>query len=68
MDYHSFRSPFVKVKLALVYVRISVEKITEAVLSLPGAVRALLADRLVESLNPIYDDTIRETWAADEVV
>lgn len=44
---------------------ISVEKITEAVLSLPSDARALLADRLVESLDPIHDDVIREAWSAE---
>ena len=44
---------------------ISVEKITEAVLSLPSDARALLADRLVESLDPIYDGAVREAWTTE---
>jgi len=45
---------------------ISVEKITEAVLSLPSDARALLADRLVESLDPIHDDdVVREAWTTE---
>ena len=46
---------------------IPVEKITEAVLSLPSDARALLADRLVESLDPLTDVDIRELWAAEAV-
>ncbi len=44
---------------------ISVEKITEVVLSLPSDARALLADRLVESLDPIMDEDIRGLWAEE---
>lgn len=44
---------------------ISVEKITEVVLSLPSDARALLADRLVESLDPIMDENIRGLWAEE---
>jgi len=44
---------------------IPVEKITEAVLSLSSDARALLADRLVESLDPINDDAVRDVWAAE---
>jgi len=44
---------------------ISVEKITEAVLSLPSDARARLADRLVESLDPIHDSAVREAWATE---
>lgn len=46
---------------------IPVEKITEAVLSLPSDARALLADRLVESLDPLTDVDIRDLWAAEAV-
>jgi len=34
---------------------IPVEKLTEEMLALPAEARALLADRLVESLDPIAD-------------
>lgn len=45
---------------------ISVEEITEVALSLPTDVRALLADRLVESLNSIDDETaVREAWVKE---
>lgn len=44
---------------------IPVEEITEVVLSLPIDARALLADRLVESLDPIEDEKVRDLWAAE---
>ena len=44
---------------------ISVEKITEVVLSLPSDARALLADRLVESLDPLVDEDVRDLWAQE---
>jgi len=44
---------------------IPVEQIAEAALSLPSEARALLADRLVESLDPIQDQEIQELWAAE---
>ena len=44
---------------------IPVEKLTEEVLSLPTDARALLADRLVESLDPLTDESIREVWTAE---
>lgn len=44
---------------------ISVEKITEVVLSLPSDARALLADRLVESLAPLTDEDVRDLWARE---
>jgi len=46
---------------------LSVESITEAVLSLPGDARALLADRLVESLDPLTDESIRDAWVAESL-
>ena len=46
---------------------ISVEKLTEEVLSLPSHARALLADRLVESLDPINDESIRALWVAEAI-
>ena len=42
-----------------------VEKITETVLSLPSDARALLADRLVESLDPLIDEGVRASWAIE---
>lgn len=44
---------------------ISVEQLTEAVLSLPSEARALLADRLVESLDPAQDREIQALWVAE---
>ncbi len=44
---------------------ISVEKIAEVALSLPSDARALLADRLVESLDPLTDPDVRDLWAAE---
>ena len=41
---------------------ISIEKLTEAALLLPSDARALLTDRLVESLDPITDDDIRDLY------
>jgi putative addiction module component (TIGR02574 family) len=39
-----------------------VEKIAELALALSSDARALLADRLVESLDPLADDDIRAAW------
>ena len=41
---------------------ISVEQIAEEALSLPSEACALLADRLVESLDPAEDGYIRQLW------
>jgi len=46
---------------------IPVEKLTEEMLALPADVRALLADRLVESLDPLADEEVRASWAAEAV-
>jgi putative addiction module component (TIGR02574 family) len=43
----------------------TVEQIAEEALSLPSEARALLADRLVESLDPSEDTQIRDLWAAE---
>ena len=43
----------------------TVEQLTEEVLSWPSEARALLADRLVESLDPVEDQQVREVWAAE---
>ena len=42
--------------------RLTVEQIAEEALSLPSEARALLADRLVESLDPAEDEEIRQLW------
>lgn len=41
---------------------ITVEQLTEEMLSLPSEARALLADRLVESLDPAEDGYVRQLW------
>lgn len=44
---------------------IPVEKLAEEMLALPSDARALLADRLVESLDPISDESVRALWVAE---
>ena len=43
----------------------TVEQIAEEALSLPSEARALLADRLVESLDPAEDGYIHQLWATE---
>lgn len=43
----------------------TVEQIAEEALCLPSEARALLADRLVESLDPAEDGYIRQLWAGE---
>ena len=43
----------------------SVEQIAEDALALPSEARALLADRLVESLDPAEDGYMRQLWLAE---
>jgi putative addiction module component (TIGR02574 family) len=42
-----------------------VEDIAEEAMALPSEARALLADRLVESLDPAEDGYIHNLWAAE---
>ncbi len=42
-----------------------VEDIADVALELPSEARALLADRLVESLDPAEDGYIHTLWAAE---
>jgi hypothetical protein len=42
-----------------------VEEITEAALALPTEARALLADRLVESLDPSEEGPLHQLWAEE---
>jgi putative addiction module component (TIGR02574 family) len=42
-----------------------IEQIAEEALALPSEARALLADLLVESLDPAEDGYIRQLWAAE---
>lgn len=44
---------------------LSVEQIAEEALSLPSEARALLADRLVESLDPSEDGYVQQLWAVE---
>lgn len=43
----------------------TVEQIVDEALELPSEARALLADRLVESLDPAEDGVARQLWAAE---
>lgn len=43
----------------------SVEKLVHDALELSADERAELADRLVESLDPLTDEEIRRAWAAE---
>jgi len=43
----------------------TVEQLAEEALSLPSEARALLADRLVESLDPAEDNYFRQLWATE---
>ena len=43
----------------------NIEQITEGALSLPSEARALLADRLVESLDPAEDGYIHNLWVTE---
>lgn len=43
----------------------SIEQLTEEILSLPNESRALLADKLVESLEFDTDSTIQAVWVAE---
>jgi hypothetical protein len=43
----------------------SIEQLTEEILSLPSESRALLADKLVESLEFDTDSTIQAVWVAE---
>lgn len=43
----------------------SIEQLTNEILSLPSVSRALLADKLVESLEFDTDSSIQATWVAE---
>ena len=43
----------------------SIEQLTEEILSLPSASRALLADKLVESLEFDTDSVIQAVWVTE---
>jgi len=44
---------------------LTIEQIAEEALALPSEARALLADRLAESLDPLEDVYIRQLWASE---
>ena len=44
---------------------LTVEQIAEEALALPSEARALLADRLVESLDPAEDGYLHQLWIAE---
>lgn len=43
----------------------SIEQLTKEILSLPSVSRALLAEKLVESLEFDTDSTLQATWVAE---
>ncbi|WP_071592060.1 addiction module protein [Baaleninema simplex] len=43
----------------------SLQQLTEEILSLPSASRALLADKLIESLESDTDPTIQAAWVTE---
>jgi hypothetical protein len=43
----------------------SIDQLTEEILSLPSASRAILADKLVESLEFDTDSTIQAIWLSE---
>ncbi|MBV8782542.1 MAG: addiction module protein [Phycisphaerae bacterium] len=43
------------------------EQIAKAALALPSEARAMLADRLVESLDPAQDPALRQVWGAEAI-
>ncbi|MDD1620464.1 MAG: addiction module protein [Methylococcaceae bacterium] len=44
---------------------LTITEIAEHALALPSEARAMLADRLVESLDPADDDSVRQLWAVE---
>lgn len=44
---------------------LTVEQIAEEALALPSEERAVLADRLVESLDPAEDGYVQQLWATE---
>jgi putative addiction module component (TIGR02574 family) len=45
--------------------KMTVEQLAEEAMALPSEARALLADRLVKSLNPAEDGDVRQLWLAE---
>jgi len=44
---------------------LSIEQLTDEILSLPSAARALLAEKIVESLEFDIDPTIQNAWSTE---
>ena len=44
---------------------LSIDQLAEQALALPTSARALLVDRLVESLDPAEDIPFRQLWATE---
>jgi putative addiction module component (TIGR02574 family) len=44
---------------------LTIEQLAEEALALPTRARAMLADRLVESLDPVEDISLRQLWATE---
>jgi putative addiction module component (TIGR02574 family) len=44
---------------------LTAEQFAEEALALPASARAELADKLVESLDPVEDMSFRQLWAAE---
>jgi putative addiction module component (TIGR02574 family) len=44
---------------------LTVEQITQEALALPVEVRAILADRLMESINTAKTNSVQELWATE---
>jgi putative addiction module component (TIGR02574 family) len=59
--------PARKGRRTLLCMAVPVEELTEEILALPADARAVLADRLVESLDPLKDDAVRGAWASEAV-
>jgi hypothetical protein len=45
--------------------KMTVEQVAEEALALPSEARALLADRLVQSLDPAEDGLVRQLWVEE---
>jgi hypothetical protein len=43
----------------------TLEQLVDEALGLPSDARARLADRLVESLDPVEDENLRREWAVE---
>jgi hypothetical protein len=43
----------------------TMEQVAEEALALPSEARALLADRLAESLEPAEDQNVRQLWVTE---